>query len=154
MSQSSDSTNFYNRSLLMRYQLTFLTSRTMSFILFFFWFCSFFFGNTLISILLNFSSLCDTIPSSFFTLTKEHTIFQTFSSRGETSNRISFLLFIFTTHSLYYLVNLKSPSIYTPLSTLTTNRQLLALITTILFVFLVVSPAIQPVSTFLIFLQN
>lgn len=110
-----------------RQQLTFLTSRTVTIILFSFWIFCLFFGNVLISIILNFNSLCDTIHSSHFTVTKEHVIFQTFSSQPVVSTRIMFVLLLFTAHSLFYLVNLKAPSAYLPISFFFLNRRLLGL---------------------------
>jgi len=127
---TSFSTNWLKtgNTLLTRYQLTFLTSRTMTIILFTFWLLCLFFGNILISLILNFNSLCDTIPGSYFATSKEHVIFNTFSSQPVVSTRITFLLLLFTLHALFYLINLKASAAYSPVTTLISNRQFLSFI--------------------------
>lgn len=98
------SLNFYN---LYRFQFTILTSRTTSLILFSFWCFFFFFGEYLFMVTFNFSSLTDTIPSSFFFLLKSHIIFYLKATSFYLSNTITFYIVFFTVCAFIFLMNLR-----------------------------------------------
>jgi len=103
-------TNFYNlvpRLTLARFQLTSVTSRLTVYVLFSFWCFFLFFGNFLLSTLLNFNSLSETIFSSTFTTLKQHVIFTTTISNTWLSDTIFFYILIITTFSIFFLLNLR-----------------------------------------------
>lgn len=98
------SLNFYN---FYRFQFTILTSRTTSLILFSFWCFFFFFGEYLFMVTFNFSSLTDTIPSSFFFLLKSHTVFYLKITSSYLANTITFYIIFFTACAFIFLINLR-----------------------------------------------
>lgn len=92
---------------LYRFQHTALTSRVTIYILFVFWCFFFFFGESLLLITLNYNTLVDQIPSSFFTLVKSHVIFMTDSVNNFLGDTIFFFILFFSTTSAAFLLNLK-----------------------------------------------
>jgi hypothetical protein len=89
------------------YQFTLITSRPTSYVLFVFWCFIFFFGESLLLMLFNFSTISDTIPSNFFLSFKSHSIFA-LSNHGNFLNSIvTFYIFFFTVCSFLFLLNLR-----------------------------------------------
>ena len=97
--------NWYNLYL-HKYQFTALTSRLTSYILLTFWVFFFFFGETLLLILFNYSTPIDTIPSSNFLVIKQHVIFFLNSSSSKLLKYINFFIFFLTLNAFFYMINL------------------------------------------------
>lgn len=98
---------FSTNLTIIRFQLTSVTSRLTVYILFAFWIFFFFFGNTLLSILLNFNTLSETILSSSFTTIKQHIIYTAFTSTMWLSRIIFFYIITLTVFSLSFLLNIR-----------------------------------------------
>jgi hypothetical protein len=96
--------NFY---MLYRFQFTIITCRTTIYLLFSFWLFFFFFGESLLMILFNFSTLTDAVNADYFMIFKNHTIFSINSSSSNLSNSIMFYITFFTTCSFIFLLNLR-----------------------------------------------
>lgn len=97
----------FNYYLLYRFQFTILTCRTTIYLLFSFWLFFFFFGETLLMILFNFSTLTDSIAADYFMIFKNHTIFYLNNSSSSLSNTIMFYIIFFTSCSFIFLLNLR-----------------------------------------------
>ena len=96
-----------SRNLYYRLQFTILTSRATVYLLFSFWCFFFFWGESLLLIVFNFSSLTDTINSNFFFLLKNHIVFFLNVSSTKVSSVITFYITFFTLASLLFLLNLR-----------------------------------------------
>lgn len=90
-----------------RFQFTIVTCRTTIYLLFSFWCFFFFFGETLLLILFNFSTLTDSISSDFFFLFKSNTVFSLNMSSFYLSNTIMTYIIFFTSCSFIFLLNLR-----------------------------------------------
>jgi hypothetical protein len=90
-----------------RFQLIVVTSRLTVYILFFFWLFFFFFGDTFLSVLLNYNTLSEVIPSSYFLVSKEHTLFMLVTSTSWLSDSIFFYIITLTTLSIMFLLNMR-----------------------------------------------
>jgi hypothetical protein len=101
------SLNRLNNASLFNYQFTIFTSRTTIYVLFIFWCFFFFFGESLLLILFNFSTLTDSIPANFFFLIKTHTIFYLNLSSFLLSSTIMFYILFFTFCAFIFLINLR-----------------------------------------------
>lgn len=95
-----------------RFQHTALTSRSTIYILALFWCFFFFFGESLILITFNYSTLVDLIPSSCFTTIRSHMFFNTHSGNAKLSEAISFFIAFFTIAAAAFLLNLRYPLLY------------------------------------------
>jgi hypothetical protein len=84
-----------------KYQFTVLTSRLTSYVLICFWVFFFFYGETLLLILFNYSTLFDAIPSSNFLCIKQHVIFFISTSSTKLLNYINFYIFFFHFKRVY-----------------------------------------------------
>jgi len=100
------------RFYLYRFQHTALTSRTTIYILFTFWCFFFFFGEILLLTTLNYNTLIDQIPSSFFVLVKSHVVFMTDSSNAFLGDMIFFFVLFFSTTAAAFLLNLRYTHAY------------------------------------------
>jgi hypothetical protein len=89
-----------------KYQFTALTSRLTSYMLVSFWIFFFFFGESLLLILFNYSTPIDTIESSNFLVIKQHVIFFIQSSSTKLLKYINFFIFFLTLNAFFYMVNL------------------------------------------------
>ncbi len=98
---------FSTNLTIIRFQLTSVTSRLTVYILFTFWIFFFFFGDTLLSVLLNYNTLSETIFSSSFTTIKQHIIYTSFTSTMWLSRIIFFYILILTMFSLSFLLNFR-----------------------------------------------
>ena len=99
--------NNFNNYLLYRFQFTIVTCRTTIYLLFSFWLFFFFFGESLLMILFNFSTLTDSVPSSYFMFFKNHVIFDLNVSSSSLSNTVMFYILFFTSCSFIFLLNLR-----------------------------------------------
>ena len=99
-------TNLWYRSYRHKYQFTALTSRLTSYILLSFWVFFFFFGESLLLILFNYSTPIDTIASSSFMVIKQHVIFFIETSSSKLLKYINFFIFFLTLNSFFYMINL------------------------------------------------
>ena len=100
------STKDLSRSFKHKYQFTALTSRLTSYMLICFWIFFFFFGESLLLILFNYSTPIDTIVSSNFLTIKQHVIFFIESSSTKLLKYINFFIFFLTLNSFFYMMNL------------------------------------------------
>ncbi len=98
---------FFNTYSLYRFQYTIVTCRTTIYLLFSFWLFFFFFGESLLMILFNFSTVTDSISSNYFMFFKTHTIFFLNQSSSNLSNIIMFYILFFTTCSFIFLLNMR-----------------------------------------------
>lgn len=96
--------NFY---LIHRFQFTLFTCRTTIYILFSFWLFFFFFGESLLLILFNFTTITDSISSHSFFIFKTHILFFLNNASMHLSNTIMFYIIFFTTCSFIFLLNLR-----------------------------------------------
>jgi len=99
--------NNFNNYLLYRFQFTIVTCRTTIYLLFSFLLFFFFFGESLLVILFNFSTLTDSVPSSYFMFFKNHVIFDLNVSSLSLSNTVMFYILFFTSCSFIFLLNLR-----------------------------------------------
>lgn len=99
--------NNFNNYLLYRFQFTIVTCRTTIYLLFSFWLFFFFFGESLLMILFNFSTLTDSVPSNYFMFFKNHVIFDLNVSSSSLSNTVMFYILFFTSCSFIFLLNLR-----------------------------------------------
>ena len=96
-----------NTYLLYRFQFTILTCRTTIYVLFIFWAFFFFFGESLLLMVFNYSSLSDTINSSFFFIFKSHSIFFLQNMAILLTNTMMFYITFFSLCAFLFLINLK-----------------------------------------------
>ena len=101
-----------------RFQLIAVTSRLTVYILFTFWVFFFFFGDTLLSVLLNYNTLSEVIPSSYFLIAKEHTLFTLITSTSWLANSIFFYIVTLTTLSIVFLLSMRYTFTYNYYSTM------------------------------------
>lgn len=101
------------------FQLTAVTSRLTIYILFSFWGCILFFGNSLILILLNFSTLTEAVPASSFTTLKQHSFFMLTTTTAFLSKSILFYILILTTWAVFFLLNFRYSHTYNHFETTT-----------------------------------
>ena len=103
------STNFKSltHNMLSRFQWTLVTARPTIYVLTTMWLFFYTFGDFFLSLMFNYNTLVDTIPSSCFTFIKTHTIFMTESSNVFLSNTLFiFIVFLFMSACLF-LINLR-----------------------------------------------
>jgi hypothetical protein len=98
--------NFWYKSFKHKYQFTALTSRLTSYMLISFWIFFFFFGESLLLVLFNYTTPIDTIESSNFLLIKQHVIFFIQTSSTKLISYINFFIFFFTLNAFCYMMNL------------------------------------------------
>jgi hypothetical protein len=89
-----------------RFHFTSITSRTTSYLLFFFWIFFFFFGEVLLLLTFNYITPIDSITSHSFFIIKQHVIFLTESLTSKLTNSINFYIYLLTSFSIIYLINL------------------------------------------------
>lgn len=88
-----------------RYQYTAVTSRMTSYVLFTFWIFFFFYGETLLLVVFNYSTPVDTIASSSFFTIKQHVIFFLISTSSKLTYHINFYIYFLTVCAFTYLMN-------------------------------------------------
>ncbi len=99
-------TNFF-KIFNFNYQFTIVTSRTTAYILLLFWSFVFFFGEFLFSLVFNFSTLTDIIPSNFFLSLKKNSIFNLNTANQFLLDTINFYIFFFAISSIFFLLTIK-----------------------------------------------
>lgn len=90
-----------------RFQFTIITCRTTIYVLFSFWLFFFFFGESLLMLLFNFSTISDSISGSYFFTFKNFIVFNNSTSSSFLSNTILFYILFFTSASFIYLLNIR-----------------------------------------------
>lgn len=103
---------YANNLPIVRFQVTSVTSRLTVHVLATFWTAVLFFGNTLLSVLLNYNTLSETIFSSSFTTIKQHVIYTTLTSSMWLSGTIFFYILTLTIFSLSFLSNMRHTFTY------------------------------------------
>ena len=93
--------------LITRFQHTLITARPTIYLLFTMWIFFYSFGNFFLSVMFNFNTLTDTIPSSAFTIIKTHTIFMTESTNLFLSETLFFFIVFLLASSFLFLINLR-----------------------------------------------
>ncbi len=101
------SNNLYN-FIFFRFQYSLFTSRLTIYILTLFWVFFNFFGESLILLILNYSSLLDTINSNVFFTFKNNVIFNLNVTNARLSEVILFYIYFFSLCSFLFLLNLKN----------------------------------------------
>lgn len=96
-----------NNFLIYRYQFTIVTCRTTIYILFAFWSFFFFFGESLLLILFNFSTISDAILNNYFFTFNFYNIFSLTLFSTYLTNLIMFLIIFFTSCSFIFLLNMR-----------------------------------------------
>ena len=94
-----------NHLLSYRYQYTAVTSRSTSYLLLSFWVFFFFYGETLLLVVLNYSTPVDTITSSSFFTIKQHVVFFMLSTSAKLTSHINFYIYFLTGSAFMYLIN-------------------------------------------------
>jgi hypothetical protein len=89
-----------------RFQQTSVTSRSTSYFLISFWLFFFFYGETLLLVLFNYSTPIDTISSSSFFILKQHVIFFLTTTPTKLVSLVNFYILVLTTSAFMYLTNL------------------------------------------------
>ena len=89
-----------------RFHYTAVTSRFTSYVLVSFWLFFFFYGETLLLVVLNYSTPVDTITSSSFFTIKQHIVFFLSSTSAQLMSHINFYIYFLTSCSFMYLINL------------------------------------------------
>jgi len=118
-----------------RYQFTSITSRSTTYFLFGFWLFFFFYGETLLLVLFNYSTLTDTIPSSSFFLIKQHVVFLLITSSTKLLSCINFYIFFLTSTAFVYILNLRYAYNYNYFSLSTLNSNLIISLTLLYVIF-------------------
>jgi hypothetical protein len=92
--KSNSYLNNLAHAALYRFQFTLITARPTIYLLLTMWLFFYTFGDFFLSIIFNYNTLIDTIPSGFFTFIKTHTIFMSESSNVFLHDTLfSFILF-------------------------------------------------------------
>jgi hypothetical protein len=89
-----------------RFQFTTITSRLTSYVLVGFWLFFFFYGETLLLVVFNYSTPIDTINSSSFFTIKQHVVFFITTTPSKLLSYINFYIFFLTSCAFVYLTNL------------------------------------------------
>ena len=97
---------------MLRYQFTIVTSRLTSYMLFSFWIFFFFFGESLLLVMLNYTTVVDSINSHSFFIIKQHIIFYLNTGSSYLLTQINFFIYFLTSSSVLYLLNLNFRSQY------------------------------------------
>ena len=117
------------RSYRHKYQFTALTSRLTSYMLVSFWIFFFFFGESLLLVLFNYSTPIDTITSSSFLVIKQHVIFFIQTSSVKLLKYINFFIFFLTLNAFFYMINLNYSYNYNYFMQSTLNSTLIIVLT-------------------------
>ena len=105
--QTGAASRHLSHSLLSRFQMTLITARPTIYVLLTMWLFFYSFGNFFLSIMFNFNTLTDTIPSGCFSYIKTHTIYMTESSNVFLSDTLFFFIVFLLSSAFLFLVNLR-----------------------------------------------
>jgi len=89
----------------MEFQFTAVTSRLTSYFLFSFWLFFFFFGESLLMVILNYVTLTDAVVSSSFVSVKQHSIFFLTTVPVKLVSYLNFYIYFLTSCALLFLLN-------------------------------------------------
>ena len=120
------------------FQFTVVTSRLTSYFLFSFWLFFFFFGETLLLFLFNYSSTCDSINSSSFVMIKQHMIFYLLTIPVKLSYHINSYIYFLTSCSFFYMINLSYSYSYRYISLSSINSFLILSVFTVLSLYFLI----------------
>ena len=120
------------------FQFTVVTSRLTSYFLFSFWLFFFFFGETLLLFLFNYSSTCDSINSSSFVMIKQHMIFYLLTIPVKLSYHINSYIYFLTSCSFFYMINLSYSYSYRYISLSSINNFLILSVFTVLSLYFLI----------------
>lgn len=112
-----------------RFHFTSVTSRFTSYVLFTFWIFFFFYGETLLLVVLNYSTPIDTISSSSFFTIKQHIIFFLTTTSAKLTGHINFYIFYLTSCAFIFLINFNFYYNYNSLRLNYINSSLINIIT-------------------------
>jgi NADH:ubiquinone oxidoreductase subunit 5 (subunit L)/multisubunit Na+/H+ antiporter MnhA subunit len=132
---TSINTKSLSQNLSHRFQFTVVTSRLTSYFLLSFWLFFFFYGETLLLVVFNYSTPVDTITSSAFFTIKQHVIFLLTTTPHKLITYINFYIFLLTSCAFFYLINLNYSYNYNYFRTSTLNSGLVYVIVLIMLVF-------------------
>lgn len=105
--------NRLNRnSFITKYSFTSITSRTTSYFLISFWIFFFFYGEYLLMIIFNYTTLYDSVNSSSFFFIKQHYIFFLNTIPNKLISYINFYIIFLTSCSIKFLINLNYSNNY------------------------------------------
>lgn len=133
----STSTNnkLLSQNLSHRFQFTVVTSRLTSYFLLSFWLFFFFYGETLLLIVFNYSTPVDTITSSAFFTIKQHVIFLLTTTPHKLITYINFYIFLLTSCAFFYMMNLNYSYNYNYFRTSTFNSSLVYFLILMMLIF-------------------
>jgi hypothetical protein len=115
-----------------RFHFTSVTSRFTSYVLFTFWIFFFFYGETLLLVVLNYSTPIDTISSSSFFTIKQHIIFFLTTTSAKLSGHINFYIFYLTSCAFMFLTNFNFYYNYNSLRLNYVNSSLISIVTLVI----------------------
>lgn len=94
-------------TLTYRFQFTVVTARSTIYVLFAFWLFFFFFGETLLLIIFNYSTISDSLFSNYFTNVSFYTVFTLNTFSNFLLNNVMFFITLFTLLAFLFLLNLR-----------------------------------------------
>lgn len=97
---------FFNTSIIFN-QFSLITGRLTIYVLFAFWLFFFFWGEYLLLVVFNYSTVTDSVVGNFFCSFKSHFIFSLNSSAQQLFYIVNFFIFFLATCALIFLLNLK-----------------------------------------------
>lgn len=95
-----------------RFQHTAVTARSTVYLLTCFWCFFFFFGESLLLVMLNYNTLVDLITSGIFTFTKSHVLFMASSSNSFLGDTLFYFISFLASVAFLFLVNLRYVATY------------------------------------------
>ena len=104
--------NTLTNAIYVRFQFAAVTSNLTSLILFSFWIFFFFFGESFLLLLFNFSSLNDTIGGSYFASFKNFTVFNFLLLSHKLHLSLNFFIYFFSSCAFIFLLKLRYAFIY------------------------------------------
>ena len=132
---TSNNNKLLSQNLSHRFQFTVVTSRLTSYFLLSFWLFFFFYGETLLLVVFNYSTPVDTITSSSFFTIKQHVIFLLTTTPHKLITYINFYIFLLTSCAFLYMMNLNYSYNYNYFRTSTLNSSLVYFLILIMLVF-------------------
>lgn len=99
--------NFWVHSSLYRFQYTLVTARPTIYLMLTMWVFFYTFGDVFISLMFNYNTLVDTIPSGCFTFIKTHTVYMTESSNVYLSDSLFMFIAFLLSSAIMFLVNFR-----------------------------------------------
>lgn len=132
---TSLNTKTLSQNLSHRFQFTVVTSRLTSYFLLSFWLFFFFYGETLLLVVFNYSTPVDTITSSAFFTIKQHVIFLLTTTPHKLITYINFYIFLLTSCAFCYIMNLNYSYNYNYFRNSTLNSGLVYVVVLIMLFF-------------------